>query len=55
MIALRARQSPSDDWEMIQFAGEREEEMLDIMASALTIRDFRLQSMEEGQYNWEDL
>lgn len=55
MIALRARQSPSDDWEMIQFDGEREEEIFDILASALTIRDFRLQAMEEGQREWEDL
>lgn len=55
MIALRARQSAEDDWERIQFQGDREDEMLDIMAGALTIRDFRLQIMEEGQREWEDL
>jgi len=55
VISLRARQAAEDDWDLISFDGEREDEMLDIMASALTIRDFRLQLLEEGQRDWEDL
>ena len=55
MIALRARQASSDEWEFISFSGDREAELFDIMAHALIIRDFRIQTMEEGQREWEDL
>lgn len=50
--ALRAREFGDEDWSVVRFSGEEEEQFLDLLAEALLLRELHVQVFIDGV--WEE-